>query len=386
MKRALVALKAEVTEGTDSVPDGTNAMRVTDLSVNPFEGSELDLAYVKSTFGASPKLRIESYATCEFTIDFSGAGTAGTAPKWADALLACGFDQTLIASAVTGTAQSGGSTTTIKLAAGASATDGYYNGMTLTGTGGTNSGESGVIIGYNGTTKIATLDTTAGSSWDNTSQYSIAAAAIYEPTSTSVGSATIHFYLDGVRHILLGARGNVSFDVSSGGRPSMKFMFTGVKGTVADVANPSATFTGWQQPVPLLTANVRGLVSGKPMSGGASGVQVKSFTLDMANDVKHRQLIGSAGVVFSGRNPKGSIQIEATTITFKNWISEVEAITLNPFFIQAGTVAGNRWALFAPQAQLSNLKYSNDDNIAMMTMDVSPIESVGDDDVRIVVK
>src|SRR5574343_573140 len=102
-------------------------------------------------------------------IDFSGAATAGTVPEWAAALLACGVDQTLIASAVTGTAQSGGSTTTIKLAAGASATDGYYNGMTLTGTGGTNSGESGVIIGYNGTTKIATLDTTAGSSWDNTS-------------------------------------------------------------------------------------------------------------------------------------------------------------------------------------------------------------------------
>lgn len=47
----------------------------------------------------------------------------------------------------TGTLQSGG-TTTVRLAAGASAVDDVYNGMTLRSTGGTGSGQERKIVDY----------------------------------------------------------------------------------------------------------------------------------------------------------------------------------------------------------------------------------------------
>lgn len=57
-----------------------------------------------------------------------------------------------------GTAQAGAATT-ITLAAGASATDDFYNNAIIKITGGTGAGQSRIISDYNGTTKVATVPT-----------------------------------------------------------------------------------------------------------------------------------------------------------------------------------------------------------------------------------
>jgi len=75
--------------------------------------------------------------------------------------------------AVTGTAQAGASTT-ITLAAGASATDDFYNGLFIELTGGTGSGQVRQITDYVGSTKVATVNAAWSTTPDNTSTYSIA--------------------------------------------------------------------------------------------------------------------------------------------------------------------------------------------------------------------
>lgn len=57
---------------------------------------------------------------------------------------------------VSGTAQAGAAGT-VTLAAGASATDDIYNGMTVVTTGGTGPGQSRQVYDYNGTTKVASV-------------------------------------------------------------------------------------------------------------------------------------------------------------------------------------------------------------------------------------
>lgn len=75
--------------------------------------------------------------------------------------------------AVTGTAQTGSTSTTIKLAAAASATIDFYKGMTVEITGGTGVGQYAIITAYNGTTKVATVDSIWSTTPSNTSTYSI---------------------------------------------------------------------------------------------------------------------------------------------------------------------------------------------------------------------
>ena len=86
------------------------------------------------------------------------------------------MDKATVSEAV-GTAQAG-STTTITLASGASASDDFYNGLWIRITGGTGSGQATVINDYNGTTKVATVEGEgSGRTWatapDSTSVYEI---------------------------------------------------------------------------------------------------------------------------------------------------------------------------------------------------------------------
>jgi hypothetical protein len=73
----------------------------------------------------------------------------------------------------TGTAQAGSTSTTIKLAVGASATDDAYNVMYVTITSGTGSGQVRRITDYVGATKVATVDTAWTTTPNNTSVYAI---------------------------------------------------------------------------------------------------------------------------------------------------------------------------------------------------------------------
>jgi len=70
----------------------------------------------------------------------------------------------------TGTAQAG-STSTITLSTGASATNGYYNGMSVYISSGTGNGQLRTILNYNGTTKVASVTSNFSTAPDGTSVY-----------------------------------------------------------------------------------------------------------------------------------------------------------------------------------------------------------------------
>jgi len=71
------------------------------------------------------------------------------------------------------TAQSGSTSTTIKLDASSSATNNLYRGLVVLLTGGTGAGQARTITGYNGTTKIATIDRAWITTPDNTSTFAL---------------------------------------------------------------------------------------------------------------------------------------------------------------------------------------------------------------------
>lgn len=96
--------------------------------------------------------------------------------------------------AVTGTAQAGAATE-ITLAAGASASDDFYNGWLVTITGGTGSGQINKISDYDGASKVADVENTWTTTPDNTSTYSLvqyphapAAGHVYDSGDVTIGS------------------------------------------------------------------------------------------------------------------------------------------------------------------------------------------------------
>lgn len=122
-----------------------------------------------------------------------------------------------------GTAQSGSTSTTIKLQNTASTTTDYYLGDTIETTGGTGSGQTRTITAYNGTTFVATVTSAWSTTPDNTTTYTITSAlckqlattvlddAEHEPPRKIVRYATTQVYYDDGKPFTVGQYSRADF-------------------------------------------------------------------------------------------------------------------------------------------------------------------------------
>lgn len=388
-RKRVILVKNEPTYGADPAPVPADAVLCSNLDIAPLEGSTVERDFVRPYFGAAGSIRAENYVTLSFDTEIAGSGAAGTPPEWGALLKASNFSETITAAPVTGASSATGTTTTIVLAAGASAIDDFYTGMTVTITAGAGSGQSGEIISYVGSTKVATI----AKAWAvapviTASTYSIGASVIYTPnsnfgTGAANTSATIYFYLDGVRHVLAGARGTASFDLSAKTIPKIKWKFTGLMGAVADVALTTADFTGWQVPVIVSTANTSDF-----NLLGFTGAVFQTLNFDIANEVKYRQLVGAESVLITDRKPTGNVSIEAGLIAVKDWWTVAKSAGTGPFCVKHGQAPGNIVGFSAPKAMMTSPKYSDSDGVAMLDFGLTliPYGAAGNDEIRICVK
>lgn len=359
--------------GVDATPTNTGSMLCGNISISPLEGDSVQRNNIRPYMGNQGSIRVSSYVKLSFESEWAGSGTAGVAPKMANLLKMCNITEQLLAAAVTGTAQAGGSTTTIKLAAGASAIDGYYVGMPLRVTAGAGNGYVGRITAYNGTTKIATGTGTFSAAPDVTSSYSIDANALYLPNSNSAlaanTSGSLYFHLDGTRHILLGARGTFKPSLKSSAIPSLSFEFTGLLGTIADIALPTADFTGWQTPVPVgttITSDLSLFALRNPVFTECS--------IDHGNDVKYKNPINEEAVHIVDRSTTLSFTTRAQKIATMDWYTQINTNGTGIFAVRHGSVAGNTVGVFCPKVQPKTITISDDDQIAnhQIAFDVVP--------------
>lgn len=387
-RNAILAAKIETTYGTDSTPTAAaNAMRVRDCTINPLEGETAEMNYIRNWFGANPLLRTSKFMTAQFSVDWAtGSGAAGTASPYDPLFRACGQSSSLIAAAVTGTAQTGSTTSTIKLASGASSTNNLYRGGTVTITGGTGSGQSRGILAYDGTTKIATITPNWVTTPDATSTYSIGAMTNYDPVSSGMEGSTLYYWADGLLHKLVGCRGSWSLSAAAKGIPDLKFNMTALYGGIVDNSPGTPSFSAFEDPLPVNSVNTSGSLLGKAFSGGATGIQVASFTLDLGAQVTHRSLIGSESVPLTNRNPSGQIDLEMSSVAFYDWNAAAVANSTGVLALEHGTVAAAMVRVDLPRIQIENLSYSESDGIVMASLKFRPLWTNGNDELRLTEK
>src|SRR5512139_1183504 len=63
------------------------------------------------------------------------------------------------------------------------------------------------------------------------------------------GSVTIYYFLDGVRHIAKGCRGDMTIKMGAGERPVMSFRMLGIDGGVTANTPSALTLTAFQKPL-----------------------------------------------------------------------------------------------------------------------------------------
>lgn len=377
-KRVLLS-KIETTYGQDPTPVATlDAILMSNLTVSPMEMTLAQRNNVKAYMGNNPSVLAAIYAKVSFDIEMAGSGTAGTAPAYDELLRACAMSSTTLAAAVTGTATAG-SAGSMTLGTGASAVDGAYAGMTIYTTGGTGTGQSAVIASYTGATKVALLTAPLAVVTDATTVYNIPVQVIYKPVSAALESTAFYCNVDGIRHLMLGARGSVSMKASAQGIPMFSFSFTGLYTTPTDVAIPSPTLTLFAAPLAVNNLNTTGL----NISGFTAAV-CSDFSFDLANSVTFRSLVGGTeNVVLTDRKPTGSVTFEATTVAAKDWWTLMKNVTLAQFSVTHGTVVGNKVKFDAPNQQLTAPSYGDKDGITMITLKQDFIPVLGNDEITL---
>lgn len=389
LQKQIIWAKLESTINTDAAPAATDAILCGEISISPLEGGQVERGIMLPYFGSYGPIRIENYVKISFQTEVAGSGTAGTAPKFASLLKACNMSET-ISTVVSATAQAGGSTSTIKLAAGASAIDDFYTGMSIAITGG--SGVSAIpreIISYSGTTKIATITGVFAAATDATSAYSIGANVIYTPNSNvapaTLTGATIHWYNDGIRHVLLGARGTVKVDLTAKKEPMFSWEFTGLLGTISDTAYPTADFTGWQVPVTVSTANTTDI---NFLGVVTPTLVMEKFLLDIGNKITYRQLVGQENVLITDRNTTGTIGFEEMSIATKDYFTMAKNSVTGQISIKHGQTAGNIFGVTGRSVQPVNPKKYNLDDISMLELglEYAPFSISGNDEFRLCFK
>ena len=183
------------------------------------------------------------------------------------------------------------------------------------------------------------------------------ASVTYEPISANFSSVTIHYNVDGVRHVVTGCRGNVSLSAEVGAIPTLDFTFTGIYNAPTDVALPSVTYGN--QASPLIFKN-----------GNTTSFQLLSFSgalqslnFDIGNSIVYRELVGGTKDYFAA----------ALTDT-----------TLGNLTVTHGTAAGNICRLTSTKVDIGDVSYGEMDGVTMLEIPYTLVPSSANDELSIV--
>lgn len=214
-----------------------------------------------------------------------------------------------------------------------------------------------------------------------TETVSAGTSVTYDPNSdASPSSVTIYFNNDGVLHKATGCRGTFSLNCAVGEIPTIAFEFTGIYNAPTDVSISAPTYANQADPVVFKQGNT----SAFQVFGYAGCLQ--SFTLEMANELVYRELVGcTKEVLITNRAPAGEVMIEAVPVGTHNFFNDATGTSTGNLTFQHGQTAGNIVTFTAGQIDLGNPSYSDEDGIQMLTLPyiATPTDS-GNDEVEIV--
>ena len=198
----------------------------------------------------------------------------------------------------------------------------------------------------------------------------------YTPMSSSFGSVTIHYNIDGVRHKVTGCRGTFVVNANVGEIPTIDFTFTGIYNTPDDSALPSVTYANQATPLVFKEGNTDTfeLLS-------YSGC-LQSVTFDIGNTLVYRELIGcTKEVLLTDRSANGTVVMEAVTMAEKNYFTAaLTDSTLGNLTFQHGTTAGNIVDFASTRIDIGDVSYSDQDGIAMLNIPYTAIPSTAGND------
>lgn len=203
---------------------------------------------------------------------------------------------------------------------------------------------------------------------------------VYTPRSDNEESITLYLHFDGQLHKLVGARGTWGLRINRQGIAYYHFEFTALFTAPASATDATPDFSNFVAPKPVSNGNTPTAT----LHGQA--LVMSSLEISSNNQVQHRDLVGVEEVAILSRAVSGRVRFEAPALSTFNWFTTARANTLAAFQLVHGTTAGNIVQIDAPQVQITNPTYAEEDALVMIDAELVFVPNTGDDEITLTVK
>ncbi|WP_425230202.1 phage tail tube protein [Sphingomonas sp.] len=202
----------------------------------------------------------------------------------------------------------------------------------------------------------------------------------YSPISDNQESCGVYFGIGPSKHVILGARATVKCQFNAQGIPVGGLTITGLFSVPADAAAPTIDVTSWQAPQVVTATNT------PTFTIGGIAFVMRSFEMDLGNDVQPRMLVGSERIVIVDRQEAIATVVEAQPYANYNPFSIANARTKQAIQLIHGTVVGKRVKLDIPVAQQKRpTGFQNAQGVLEWPLGFVPLPSSGNDQWKLTV-
>ncbi|GHC42258.1 hypothetical protein GCM10007291_50130 [Gemmobacter nanjingensis] len=202
----------------------------------------------------------------------------------------------------------------------------------------------------------------------------------YAIIEEALESGSLYFVMDKTRHVLLGARGNMTLQFNAKGIPYFRFTILGLLGTITDIgAMPAVSQAGWTKPVVVSKANTVLTLHG--WTAVAERVE-----MNLGNEVTPRFLIGNESMIVSDRSATGTAVVEARPIAEIDWFTIALTRARGAMSLIHGTIAGNIVEVTNPAVEVGEPTLGQTNNIANYSLPLDLCPDAGRDEMQIIVR
>lgn len=203
----------------------------------------------------------------------------------------------------------------------------------------------------------------------------------YSRVTSNHKSATIYLNIAGILYKMLGARGTVQLKVTAQGIVYWEFEFTGLFSQPEDQAVPAVTIASQLSAFPQIANTTNTPVF---TLGGTAHV-LRSFGLNLGNQVTPRLLIGKEEIVIPNFAESVEAQIEAVPLATLNPYALAVSGATQALILQHGIGAGKIMTVNVPRAQHQRPgSPTQADGIVEWPLKMLPLPNTGNDQLTIV--
>lgn len=223
---------------------------------------------------------------------------------------------------------------------------------------------AGMPLGTNYATPLLALYRAAGHAAVET----VAQDVVISPVSSGEEAATLYAFEDGILRKMVFGRGSMKWSWAEDKVPRCSVAMMGLYSTPIDQGMAVPTFPALQKPVGFGKANTVVML-------GALSLKAKSVNIDGGRSWAYRRLSGVEDIVPVNNLPTAEIRFEMPTVAQKSVYGELETTLDQALSIAHGTVAGNKFTVGAPRAQLVDLSEEKDRGRIFVTAKVELLPS-----------